>query len=141
MTSPTLEQAITEAHRGVAAQFGSRASEGSAGIIRAAVTAAAPVISALAAVPAAAPSHSALPAPGDRPRVVLSNAFARALADAGVIHDDLDRIHRIVIVVQSGQPVAIYTEHIGDTRLVDLAELLPVMPVDEPAGPIGDTTP
>lgn len=39
-----LERAITQAHRGVTAQFGSRTAQGCAGIIRAAVTAAAPII-------------------------------------------------------------------------------------------------
>lgn len=81
---------------------------------------------------------SALPPPRrGRPRKILSAAFARELAAAGVIHDDLDCISRVVIVVQSGRPVVIYTEHVGDERLIDLAQMLPVMPVDEPDGPFG----
>jgi hypothetical protein len=81
------------------------------------------------------------PSPAKRPRKILGSAFARALADAGVIHDDLDSIARIVIVIQGGDPVRIFTEHWGDERLIDLAELLPVMPVADPPGPIAGTTP
>jgi len=58
-----------------------------------------------------------------RPRVIASEAFAKALADAGIIRDP-DRIARIVIDAQAGHVVVMHVQYFGDERLLKVAQSL-----------------
>lgn len=57
------------------------------------------------------------------PRVITSEAFAGALAGAGIIHD-VSRVRRIVIDAEAGHVVRVYVERFGDERLLDVAQAL-----------------
>ena len=56
-------------------------------------------------------------------RMISADAFGKALLAAGVIRDG-ERIRRLVIDVQVGQPVIIYVERFADERLLDVATSL-----------------
>ena len=58
-----------------------------------------------------------------RPRVIASEAFAKALADAGII-PDLDRVARIVIYAQAGHVLVMHVQYFGDERLLKVAQSL-----------------
>lgn len=55
---------------------------------------------------------------------IMAEAFAKALVDAGVITQDLDSIHRIVIDAKAGHAVMFYLECHGDERLLGVAQTL-----------------
>jgi len=59
----------------------------------------------------------------DRPRPILADAFGRALVDAGVL-PSIDDVRRIVIDAEAGHLVMMYVEHIGDERLLQVAQTL-----------------
>lgn len=55
---------------------------------------------------------------------VLGHVFAKALEDAGVVHD-LNTVTRIVIDIRDAmKPVDIHIQRLGDERLIDLAAVL-----------------
>ena len=55
---------------------------------------------------------------------IVGHVFAKALAEAGVVHG-LGSVTRIVIDVREPMgPVKVYVERIGDEKLIDLAALL-----------------
>lgn len=74
--------------------------------------------------------RAGLAASCERPRIVTSRAFCKALLDAGVISGDLDRIARVVIVAQPLECPRIYVEHLGDERIIDVASMLPGLDAD-----------
>jgi hypothetical protein len=51
---------------------------------------------------------------------VTSEAFAQALADAGVITDS-SLVRRVVIDAEAGKPLMVYVEYFGDTRWLSVA--------------------
>jgi hypothetical protein len=56
-----------------------------------------------------------------QPKLLRPHAFAKALADAGIVHD-VATIRRIVIDAAAGQDVVmLYVERFGDERLLDVA--------------------
>lgn len=59
-----------------------------------------------------------------RPRVIRAERFCQALAEAGVIQEDLNYVRRVVIDVQAGHVVVIYVERFGDERLLNVAMTL-----------------
>jgi hypothetical protein len=59
----------------------------------------------------------------ERPRVIGGEAFAKALADAGIIRD-LDKVSRVVIDARAGHVVVLYVERYGDERLLKVAQSL-----------------
>ena len=61
--------------------------------------------------------------PRTRPRFLTAAAFANALHKAGVI-DGPDRITRIVIDVRPGHEVVLHVRYVGDTRLLEVTDLL-----------------
>jgi hypothetical protein len=70
----------------------------------------------------------------ERPRFIAAEAFARALADVGIIQDP-ERIARIVIDVQAGCAVVMHVQHLGDERLLKVAQSLEGIEVSSvPAG-------
>ncbi len=60
----------------------------------------------------------------DKPRVIRAEKFCQALAEAGVISEDLTYVRRVVIDAQAGHRVVIYLERAGDERLLDVAMTL-----------------
>lgn len=50
--------------------------------------------------------------------IPTGRAFAKALEEAGVV-TDLNTIERIVIDVQASEPVHVYVQRFGDSRLLD----------------------
>jgi hypothetical protein len=64
-------------------------------------------------------------------RRILSNALAATLAKAGVIEEP-DDYHKIVIVLEAGEPVMIYAERFGDERLLNVALTLDGVEVTVP---------
>jgi hypothetical protein len=63
------------------------------------------------------------PAAVNRPRLITTETFWRALVDASVFRED-ESIRRIVIDTQAGAAVVMYVERWGDTRLLDVAATL-----------------
>jgi hypothetical protein len=63
------------------------------------------------------------------PRVLTGPAFAKALADAGVV-EDLDSIERIVIDVQAHDFVRVYVQRVGDERIAVAAGILGTLLAD-----------
>jgi hypothetical protein len=55
-------------------------------------------------------------------KLILSNVFGQALADAGIV-EDIDTVQRVVIDVQAGEPLMIYVQRFGDERWLDVAPL------------------
>jgi hypothetical protein len=53
----------------------------------------------------------------------MSHVVAKALAEAGVIHD-LDTVQRVIIDLRAREPVQIYVQRLGGA---DLRELLPAV--------------
>lgn len=58
-----------------------------------------------------------------KPMVITAEAFGRALAEAGIIHDP-HRVARIVIDAQAGHVVIMHVQYFGDERLLQVAMTL-----------------
>lgn len=58
------------------------------------------------------------------PRALRAEKFCQALAEAGVIQEDLRYVRRIVIDARAGHMVTIYLERLGDERLLNVAVTL-----------------
>jgi hypothetical protein len=56
----------------------------------------------------------------DKPQPIMTDTLWRALVDAGVFQED-ERIRRFVIDGKAREPLIIYVERYGDTRLLDVA--------------------
>jgi hypothetical protein len=52
-------------------------------------------------------------------RALHTNAFWRALVDAGVFHQD-DKIVRCIIDMKAGDPVVMHIQRWGDERLLEV---------------------
>jgi len=57
------------------------------------------------------------------PAKIRSEAFAEALAHAGIIHD-LGNVHRIVVDALAGEPLRVYVEYYGDERWLNVTPAL-----------------
>jgi hypothetical protein len=72
------------------------------------------------------------------PAVITAEAFARALAGAGVIHD-IHRVRRVVVDAEAGSAVRVYVERYGDERLLNVVPTLNgIEIIGVPAGPAND---
>jgi hypothetical protein len=70
-----------------------------------------------------------------RPRLITTEAFWRALVDAGVFRED-ESVRRIVIDAQAGEPLVMYVERWGDERLLQVATTLEGIEISQvPAAP------
>jgi hypothetical protein len=70
-----------------------------------------------------------------QPPVITAEAFAQALARAGVIRD-IHRVRRVVVDAEAGSTVRVYIERYGDERLLDVVPTLDGVEISGvPAGP------